>query len=144
MLKTVDVASVISVKKNYRAGGFSLSPDAHGPTGWTSELLSRLRLWAATADLRLLNITHSYRKCALNMFLDTNKPSLSFPDPIEKHKCVLKPYFFWSTAWRGSLSSFLPFTRRTNADVNTGNDTNKIENKQNYMHEKNLWSPVIS
>lgn len=27
---------------------------------------------------------------------------------------------------------------RTNADVNTGNDTNKIENKPNYLHEMNL------
>lgn len=112
-------------------------------------LFSWLRSCAAPATLRRLNVTLSHRNRPQNMFLDTNKTSLSFLIPSKSTNVFLNPCFLWSTSWRGIAVltiSFLPVMRRTrtNADVNTGNDTNKTENKQNYLHEYNLRSPVIS
>lgn len=71
-----------------------------------------------------------------NTFLDNHKPSTPFPDPTEKHTFVLKPCFFLSPPSLHDqllgvdrcLAYFLSSIHeeeRTDADVNTGNDTNK-------------------
>lgn len=71
-----------------------------------------------------------------NTFLDNHKPSIPFPDPTEMHTFVLKPCFSTINC-RERIAVFARFLssiheeERTNADVNTGNDSEKREKIEN-------------
>lgn len=94
----------------------SLSPDVHGPTGWTWSSLSGLRSCGAAAAFRPINTApFLLHLCLKNTFLDTHKPSIPFLDPTEMHIFLSKPCFSTVNCLERIAVlpiSYLPFMRR--------------------------------
>lgn len=118
-----------------------LSPDVHGPTGWTWSSLSGLRSRGAAAAFRPTNAApFSSCICALKTRFSTPiSPLYPFPIPPKCTHFFQNRVFLRSTAWREDrcLAHFLSsiHEERTNADVNTGNDTNNGKTKRSKMNQ---------
>lgn len=87
----------------------SLSPDAHGPTGWTWSTLSGLCSRGAAAAFRPTTTAPFLSPvCRKNTLLDTHKPSIASPDPDQMHIFLSKACFSAANSLE-RIAVFCPF-----------------------------------